>query len=142
MRSFKKTYGFFLTLPDRFYPFSCKVGGRWVRGRRSYERAAARAFKVYGLGRLGYKLTLYRETFHFIGSILFIMSATFLSKNFFGSEAALYVLLWTAIAALSFQEFYVHPKKYGQRAKKGVIDWLTWVVPIALYAFLFSGGTM
>ena len=109
---------------------------------RSYERTAARAFKRYGLGRVGYKLTLYRETFHFFGSILFIISATFLSKNFFGSEAALYVLLWTAVAALSFQEFYVHPKKYGQHVKKGVIDWFTWVVPIALYVFFLGGGTI
>jgi len=142
MRPFKKTYGYFITLPDRFYPFSCKVGGRWVRGRRSYEQAAARAFKMYGLGRLGYKLTLYRELFHFAGSVILIMSAAMISKTFFGSETALYVLLWTAIAALSFQEFYVHPKKYGQHVRKGVIDWFTWVVPIALYFFLLGGGTM
>ena len=127
-----------MTLPDRLYPFACKVGGRRVRGRRSYERAAARAFKRYGLGRLGYKLTLYRETFHFIGSVIFIMLATLLSKRLFGSEAALYVLLAAAIAALSFQEFYVHPKNYGQHARKGIIDWLTWVTPMVLYLLFFN----
>src|SRR3989344_7765710 len=127
MRSFKNTYGYFLTLPDRMYPFACEVGGEWVRGRRSYEQAAARALENYGLGRLGYKLMLYRELFHFAGSILFIISATLISKILFGSEVALYVLLAAAIMALSFQEFYVHPKHYGQRARKGVIDWLTCV---------------
>ena len=122
VRPVKKTYAYVLTLPDRLYPFSCNIGGHWVRGRRSYERAVALALRRYGVGRLGYRLTLYRETFHFTGSLLFIFLAAWLSKNFFGSEGALYVLLASAIVALSYQEFYLHPKRYGQHLRKGIAD--------------------
>jgi len=136
MRStLKNTYAYFITLPDRLYPFACEVEGQWVRGRRSYEQALNRAIDTYGLGRLGYKLSLYRGVFHFIGSILFIFLATLISKTFFGSETALYVLFCAAIAALTYQEFYLHPKRYGQHLKKGVADWLTWVIPVVIYLF-------
>lgn len=126
------TYEYLVTLPDRSYPFACEVEGRWVRGRRSYEAAVARAIDAYGMGRLGFKLELYRQTFHFLGSIIFIAFATILSERLFGSEVALYILFLAAIAALSFQEFYLHPRQYGQQTTKGVIDWLTWVTPIVV----------
>ncbi|MBC7836197.1 hypothetical protein H7X87_00250 [Acetobacteraceae bacterium] len=128
-------YVFFVTFPDRFYPFACKANGQWVRGRRSYERAVARALKKHGVGRIGYKLTLYREVFHFVGSILFIVGATVISQNFFGSDAALYFLLYAAIVALTFQEFYLHPKQYSQHFRKGILDWFVWVVPMLIYIF-------
>lgn len=134
-RILKNTYWFLVALPDIFYPFASKVDGEWVRGRRSYERAAKRAFRKYGLGRIGYKLGLYREVFHLIGSILFIIFATLVSKELFGSDAALYVLLGAAIVALAFQEFYVHPKHFGQHARKGITDYLVWVVPMLVYIF-------
>jgi hypothetical protein len=131
----KKTYAFFVTFPDRLYPFANKVGNRRVRGMRSYEHAAARALRKHGLGRLGYKLMLYRELFHFFGSIFLIVIATLLSQRLFGSTIALYILLYAAIVALSYQEFYLHPKRYGQHFKKGVVDWLVWVIPISIYLF-------
>jgi hypothetical protein len=137
MNFVKGAYDYLVTFPDRWYPFAAEVEGQWVRGHRSYEQAVARSLDVYGAGRLGYKLTLYRETFHFIGSVLFIIAATVLSERLLGSDAALYTLLVAAVAALTFQEFYVHPRRYGQRFKKGVADWLSWVMPMALYVLLF-----
>lgn len=135
---FSKTYHYFLTLPDRFYPFKSEVEGQWVRGRRSYELALKQAVERYGFGREGYKLALYRELFHFLGSVLFIAFATLVSKDLFGSEAALYVLFFAAIIALSYQEFYLHPRTYGQHPAKGVADWLAWVMPMIIYLFLFK----
>lgn len=137
MSAIKKTYFYFITLPDRLYPFRNDIGGHWVRGRRSYEQAVNRALKRYGIGRLSYQLLLYRGLFHFVGSILFILFATFLSQRLLGSETALYVLFCAAIAALSFQEFYMHPRQYGQRIQKGITDWLTWVLPMLAYIFLY-----
>lgn len=134
----RKSYTFIVTLPDRLYPFKNEIEGKWVRGQRSYEQAVNRALEQYGLGRLGYKLMLYRETFHFLGSILFIVSATFISKQLFGSDIALYVLLAAAVIALAFQEFYVHPKNYGQHTRKGVADWLVWVAPMVVYLVFFK----
>lgn len=135
---FRSLYTTFITLPDRLYPFACEIEGRFVRGRRSYEQAVAHAFKTYGPGRLSYQLLLYRQTFHFVGALLFITSAGLFSKALFGSDTALYVLLASAIIALTFQEFYVHPRRYGQRTQKGMADWLTWVAPMMAYLFLFS----
>jgi hypothetical protein len=78
----------------------------------------------------------YRELLHFLGSILFIVSATLISEDLFGSEIALYVLLGAAIIALSYQEFYLHPKLYKQHVRKGLIDWFTWVMPMVTYVFM------
>ncbi len=135
---FKKFYFYLITIPDRFYPFKSEIEGQWVRGQRSYEAAVKNALTQYGLGRLGYKLMLYRETFHFVGSLLFMVFATLVARDLFGSDAALYVLLVLAVLALSFQEFYVHPRTFGQHARKGVTDWLVWVGPMAIYAFLLA----
>jgi hypothetical protein len=41
-----------------------------------------------------------------------------------------------AVAAISFQEFYLHPKYYDQLWRKSVADWAVWVTPIALFLFL------
>ncbi len=134
--SLTKTYLYFITLPDRLYPFTSEIEGKLVRGQRSYEHTVNAALEKYGLGRLGYKLFLYREVFHFIGSVLFIIFATLVSQDLFGSDTALYVLLGAAILALSYQEFYVHPKTYGQHVQKGIADWLVWVVPMVAYILL------
>ncbi len=131
------TYDFLVSLPDRLYPFRSEVEGQLVRGRRSYEQACARALEVYGEGKLSYTLFLYREICHFIGSVIFIILATVISHRLFGSNTALYVLLASAIMALSYQEFYLHPRRYGQRMPKGISDWLAWVAPMAAYFFFF-----
>lgn len=119
------------------YPFASEIEGRFVRGQRSYTEAVDYALKKYGPGRIGFKLVCYRGTFHFVGSILFIILATFITKTLFDSDTALYVLLFTAIISFSYQEFYLHPKRYGQHANKGITDWLTWVVPMLMYVTLF-----
>lgn len=136
----KKLYLYLVTLPDRWYPFASEIEGKWVRGQRSYTDAVERAIATYGPGRLGYKLTLYRESCHFVGSIIFIFCATLISKNVLGSEKALYVLLGTAIIALSFQEFYVHPKHWHQKARKGIFDWFSWTLPVLIYVVRFGSA--
>jgi hypothetical protein len=137
LQQLKIYYEYLLTIPDRLYPFASEIEGRWVRGKESYARSVAAAFERYGRGRLGYKLTLYRDTFHFIGSVLFITAAAILSNIFLGSEMALYVLLGAAVLALSFQEFYVHPKHWEQHVDKSVLDWFSWIVPMMIYISFF-----
>ncbi len=132
----KKAYLYIETIPDRLYPFACEIEGRWVRGQRSYMRALERAIEKHGPHRLGYKLVVYRATFHFLGSVLFIFFTALLSHRLFGSEVALYLIILVASIALFIQEFYGHPKRYGQSRRKGVADWLTWVVPMVLYVSL------
>lgn len=131
-----RAYRFFITFPDRCYPFAAEIEGKRVRGIRSYERALENAFAHYGTDYLGYKLMAYRQVFHITGAILFILAAAFVSQHFFGTDIALYVLLGAAIFAITVQEFYLHPRAYHQHLPKGVIDWLAWVVPISAFLFM------
>lgn len=129
----KKLYLFIHTIPDRLYPFASDIEGRFVRGRESYKRALEESFQKYGPNHFGFKLTIYRGTFHFLGSVVSIICATFISQRLFGSEVALYILMAMMIVGIFIQEFYWQPKQLGQLRYKGVVDWLTWVAPIFIY---------
>jgi hypothetical protein len=133
----KAFYLFVKTFPDRMYPFRVEIEGRFFRGKTSYELAVNQAWEKYGPHHLGFKLTMYRDVFHFMGAVVFILLMTLLSHRFLNSEAALYVLMGSAILALFVQEFYYHPKYYSQPLVKGITDWLSWVVPMMAYLFLF-----
>jgi hypothetical protein len=137
LKRFKKFYLYFITLPDRLYPFSALINGKFVRGQKAYLKVLANSFKINHEGHFGYGLMFYRSAFHFIGALLFIISATLISRDFFHNDTSLYFLLTAAIFALTYQEFYLHPKKYKQITKKGIIDWMTWVVPMVMYLVLF-----
>lgn len=132
----KNLYLFIHTVPDRMYPFASEMEGRFVRGRESYKRALEESFQKYGPNHFGFKLTFYRGTFHLLGSIVFIVLSTFISQKLFGSEIALYVLMSVMIAGIFFQEFYWQPRQLGQLRYKGIIDSLTWVMPILIYLTL------
>ena len=134
----KKRTGFYnvlVTLPDRLYPFKTDVGGQWVRGVRSYDATLARYERTHGMGRYGFKLDAYRQVFHLAGSVLYLLTAAYLSRAVFGSERALYAFLGAAVLLISFQEFYLHRRMYRQLWRKGILDWLAWCVPMGLYLF-------
>lgn len=126
-------YHALVILPDRLFPFKTKVRGQWVRGIRSYDARLARYQRFYGIGHYGYRLGAYRQFFHFIGSILFLITAAYISKKFFGSNEALPAFLVAALFLISFQEFYLHRRMYQQLWKKGILDWLVWCMPLGLY---------
>lgn len=128
-------YHALVCLPDRCYPFKTEVQGQWVRGIRSYNATLARYQKKYGSGRYGFKLDAYRQLFHLAGSILFLISAAYLSEQFFKTSDAMYVFLATAVMLISFQEFYLHRRIYEQLWKKGIIDWFVWCIPLGIYFF-------
>lgn len=129
----KNFYTFIQTIPDRVYPFATEMEGRFVRGRESYKRALEESFSKYGPNHFGFKLTFYRGTFHLLGSIVFIVMATFISQRLFGSEMALYALMLMMIVGIFIQEFYWQPRQLGQLRYKGIVDTLTWVAPMVLY---------
>ncbi len=128
-------YRALVTLPDRLYPFKTKVRGEWVRGVRSYNATLARYQRMYGVGHYGIKLDAYRQIFHFLGSILFLVVAAYLSEALLGGVRAMYALLAVAVLLISFQEFYLHRRMYQQLWRKGIVDWLTWCVPFGVYVF-------
>ncbi len=128
-------YKALVMLPDRLYPFKTKVQGQWVRGVRSYNATFARYERMYGAGHYGFKLDAYRQLFHLFGAILFLTIAAYFSESFFGGSHAMYVFLAIAVLFISFQEFYLHRRMYQQLWKKGIVDWLTWCVPLGIYFF-------
>jgi hypothetical protein len=134
---FARTYHYFVTMPDRWYPFGCEIEGQWVRGVRSYDRALARAYRRYGRGHYGYGLAFYRQAFHLAGSLLVMYVATLVAFGLFGSSTALAVLLLLATLCITYQEFFLQRRTYHQLWRKGVADWSVWVLPMALYLFLF-----
>jgi hypothetical protein len=82
---------------------------------------------------------IYRGVWHIVGSIVFIVTVTFVAQQMLGSDQALYALLGAAIVALCMQEFLLQPKRYGQTTNKGIFDVFTWALPMAVYvAFLIS----
>ena len=130
-------YSFWITLPNRFYPFSYIVEGQRVRGRAAYDAVLAKIQSVRGPGSYSYALIAYRQVFHIIGAVLFMAFATVISHQLFGSEVALYVLLGAAALMVTIQEFYLHPRMYDQHLPKSVSDWLAWVIPMGVYVALF-----
>lgn len=126
-------YNFCVTIPDRLYPFAEEIEGERVRFKRAYDSALARLQEERGFGAYGVKLIAYRGFFHVLGALLFILFATLVSRDLFGSDVALYVLFTLAALALLVQEFYVQPKTYGQMRLHGIFDMLSWVVPFAIY---------
>jgi len=125
------------TIPDKLYPFKQEIEGKWVRGIRAYQKVLDDGIKVYGPGQTSYRIMIYRGTWHLVGSIIFLIGVTLLANDLFGSEVALYALMGAAIVALCLQEFLLHPKRYGQSTRKGIIDIVTWVTPMLIYvAFL------
>jgi hypothetical protein len=125
------------TIPERLYPFAHEIEGQWVRGKVAYAKVLEEGFALLGPGKMQPKLIIYRGAWHLLGSVVFIISVTLLARDVLGSEAALYILMGAAIAALIFQEFILDPRRYKQQTNKGIIDVFTWVVPMAVYiAFL------
>ncbi len=130
-------YHSLVTLPDRLYPFKTEVQGRWVRGIRSYNATFARYQRKYGSGHYGFKLDAYRQLFHLAGSIFFLIFAAYLSQALFGGPGALPAFLFIAVLFISFQEFYLHRRMYQQLWRKGIVDWLTWCVPMGVYFWMY-----
>ncbi|MDB4992000.1 MAG: hypothetical protein JWL75_245 [Parcubacteria group bacterium] len=130
-------YSFVVTIPDRIFPFASLVNGKKVRWRRSYEKRLADIQKQFGAGRYGMKLGVYREVCHLLGAAIFILLATVLSKILLGNETAVPALFVFAMIVITYQEFILQPRTNNQHLGKGIADWISWMVPIGMYAFLY-----
>lgn len=121
------------TIPDKLYPFKQEIEGQWVRGIRAYQKVLDDGIKIYGPGQTSYQIMIYRGVWHLFGSIIFLVGVTLLANHLFGNLVALYALMAAAIIALCLQEFLLHPKRYGQSTRKGIIDMVTWMTPMVIY---------
>lgn len=129
-------YDFLVSIPDRIYPFAEEIEGQRVRFRRAYDQALSRIQEERGYGSYGAWLITYRGICHVVGAILFIGFSTIVSKELFGSDVALYVLLLLASLALIAQEFFIQPRTFGQMRLHSMVDVMSWVVPFGVYVFI------
>jgi hypothetical protein len=137
MKTMGRVYNFFVCIPDYLYPFAEIIEGKKVRWKAAYDQALARMNEQKGgFGHYGARLIAYRSFFHIIGSLLFILFATLVSEDLFGSQTAMYVLFGMAAFALIYQEFFLQPRTFGQMRLHGLIDVLSWIVPFGIYLYL------
>jgi len=128
-------YHFIVTFPDRVYPFSSIIEGKKVRWNRSYEHRLKEIQKNLGVGRYGLKLGAYREVCHVLGAGIVIAGATLISHSLWGNDVAIPVLFVVAMIVITYQEFVLQPRTYKQHLGKGIIDWISWNLPLAIYFF-------
>lgn len=78
----------------------------------------------------------WREVCHLIGSLV-LLAISHLALVFTSYNVPLITLV-ALVLWLVYQEAYRHPKVYGQKAWKGVLDVVVWLLPFTLY-FAFQG---
>ncbi len=76
----------------------------------------------------------WREICHLIGVLLIIFFAHYVLRKI--SYELILVLFVMFTIWMTYQEFELHPQKYDQPLWKGVLDWLVWITPLAIYLLL------
>jgi len=85
-------------------------------------------------GFLFFPCKFFREIFHIIGSLLLIILSHILYFYvYINVPIIVFILL---VIWITYQEFYLHPKKYNQKLLNGILDWLSWIIPFAVYLFI------
>lgn len=95
------------------------------------------SFLLTRLKKTNYPLyVLWRAILH-VASSLVLLFVSHLVALEYGYNAPAYVFA-ALLIFITYLEFYLHPKLYHQKLSKGIIDWLSWILPFILY-FLFLG---
>ncbi|MDQ5901700.1 MAG: hypothetical protein QG580_415 [Patescibacteria group bacterium] len=132
----KKIYDYLLTFPERLYPFSEELDGQKVTGEKAYKLLAVKNKNKYGdaYALSSPKLLLWRQVFHVFGSVVIILIADFLFRkvSFFNG----FIFLGLFVFLMFIQEFYLHPHHYEQKFTKGLVDFISWILPIIIYILL------
>lgn len=85
-------------------------------------------------GFMHFPCKLCREIFHIIGSLLLII----ISYIFYlYIHVKIPIIIFTLLIIwMTYQEFYLHRKKYKQKLVHGLLDWFSWVIPFVIYLFI------
>lgn len=86
-------------------------------------------------GVLVFPYKFVREIFHIIGSCILI-GISYVVSIFVYTYTSLIIFTMLGIW-ITYQEFYLHPKKYNQRISEGILDWLSWMLPFLIFIFIF-----
>lgn len=82
-------------------------------------------------GYLYFPHKLYREIFHILGSFLIIVFSYILYLYLSINVPIIIFSLWSVW--MTYQEFYLHPKKYNQKLPESILDWSSWIIPLIIY---------
>jgi hypothetical protein len=136
MKTIRSIYEYILTIPDHFFFFPEKVDGQNIYTKKGYDHMINRCRAEYGYEFYCSKLFIYRELAHLVGAIGLVILAHLVSEISETKIISLTMVLgW--IVFMTIQEFYIHPKFYGQKLFKGITDWLIWTIPLLGYIFIY-----
>jgi hypothetical protein len=85
-------------------------------------------------GTLIFPYKIYRLIFHVIGSLVLISVSHILF--IYASKWFPVIIFSFLVGWITYQEFYLHPRKYKQKVLIGVVDWLSWVSPFVVYLII------
>jgi hypothetical protein len=92
---------------------------------RIFPRLEARSYPLY---------IFWREVCHFVIScvLIIISHVLFLCVSVY-APIIIFILLG---AWMTYQEFWLHPKKYDQKFWHGMMDWSVWMIPFIMYIII------
>lgn len=78
-----------------------------------------------------------REIFHIVGSFVLIIISYILYLHVYKNAP---IIVFALLGVwMTYQEFYLHPKKYNQKLLEGMFDWSSWIIPFIIYLiFLYK----
>jgi hypothetical protein len=88
-----------------------------------------RVRKVDGVFIFPHKL--FREVFHVIGALILIL-ISYLLYIYMNTNIPIIIFIVFGIW-ITYQEFYLHPKKYNQELSISILDWSSWMIPFIVY---------
>ena len=78
---------------------------------------------------------LWREICHIIGSFI-LMEISHIMELFIPKVSLFFFIL--LILWMTYQEFYVHPRKYNEEIWRSTLDWFSWVIPFGIYIYIVN----
>ncbi len=131
---FKKLCTDISVIPIHLFPFPTKVDGKIAFGTTAYNEVLK---NKKGFAGTGYPLSIltWREFLHSIVAIVFVTTVVGVQTLFQIPHFAM-IMIAAAIMGILFQELYVHPKLYGQKWERTIIDIVVWVTPLIIFIFL------
>ncbi len=92
---------------------------------RIFPRLEARSYPLY---------IFWREVCHFVISCA-LMAVSYVLFLYISVYAPIIVFALLGVW-MTYQEFYLHPKKYDQKLQGGLLDWSVWMIPFIIYILI------
>ncbi len=101
----------------------------------SYDVMTAFCLAQYGNPEYCWQIVAWRALIHLVVCLVFIFVFRLLSKKWY-RKLSFYLCVLLIVAVL-IQEIVIHPLYYGQVWRKGVIDIVTWYVPLGVFLYKY-----